>query len=37
MEELKQYQKLDKDRRCIEYTIHDKELHTTRAKLEEVK
>ncbi|CAB4012064.1 structural maintenance of chromosomes 3-like, partial [Paramuricea clavata] len=35
MEELKQYQKLDKDRRCIEYTIHDKELHTTRAKLEE--
>ncbi|XP_028403208.1 structural maintenance of chromosomes protein 3-like [Dendronephthya gigantea] len=35
MEELKQYKKLDKDRRCIEYTIHEKELQTTRAKLEE--
>ena len=35
-EELKQYQKLDKDRRCIEYTIHEKELLATRTKLEEV-
>ena len=35
-EELKQYQKLDKDRRCIEYTIHEKELQATRTKLEEV-
>ena len=36
MEELTQYQKLDKDRRCIEFTIHEKELQTTRAKLDEV-
>ena len=35
-EELKEYKKLDKDRRCIEYAIHQKELHVTRIKLEEV-
>lgn len=36
MDELKQYQTLDKDRRSIEYTIHEKELQATRAKLEQV-
>ena len=36
-EELEQYQKLDKDRRCIEYTIHEKELQVTKTKLEEVR
>ena len=35
-EELKQYQKWDKDRRCLEYTIHDKELRETRDKLDSV-
>jgi len=33
-EELKQYQKWDKERRSLEYTIHDKELRETREKLE---
>lgn len=33
-EELKQYQKWDKERRCLEYTIHDKELRETREKLD---
>ena len=37
MEELKVYQTLDKDRRCIEYTIHEKELRSAREALEEVK
>nr|QIC49990.1 structural maintenance of chromosomes protein 3 [Actinia equina] len=35
-EELKAYQKWDKERRCLEYTIHDKELRDTREKLEEL-
>ncbi|EDO34136.1 predicted protein, partial [Nematostella vectensis] len=35
-EELKAYQKWDRERRCLEYTIHDKELRDTREKLEEV-
>ncbi|XP_032229709.1 structural maintenance of chromosomes protein 3 [Nematostella vectensis] len=35
-EELKAYQKWDRERRCLEYTIHDKELRDTREKLEEL-
>ncbi|KXJ23506.1 structural maintenance of chromosomes protein 3 [Exaiptasia diaphana] len=35
-EELKAYQKWDKERRCLEYTIHDKELRETREKLDEL-
>ncbi|XP_065648082.1 structural maintenance of chromosomes protein 3 isoform X2 [Hydra vulgaris] len=35
-EELKQYQKWDKKRRCLEYTIHDKELKETREKLDQL-
>lgn len=35
-EELKAYQELDKMRRSLEYTIHDKELRDTREKLERV-
>ncbi|CAN6456211.1 unnamed protein product [Victoria cruziana] len=35
-EELKKYQQLDKQRRSLEYTIFDKELHETRSKLVEV-
>jgi len=35
-EELRQYQKLDKMKRSLEYTIHDKELKETRKKLEEL-
>ena len=35
-EELKAYQELDKQRRSLEYTIHDKELRDTREKLEQV-
>lgn len=35
-EELKAYQQLDKTRRSLEYTIHDKELKTIRNKLEQV-
>ncbi|GBG85239.1 hypothetical protein CBR_g39805 [Chara braunii] len=35
-EELKKYQQLDKQRRSLEYTLHDKELADTRQKLEEV-
>mgnify|MGYP003457261980 CR=1 FL=1 len=34
-EELKAYQELDKQRRSLEYTIHDKELRDTREKLEQ--
>ncbi|CAH8341807.1 unnamed protein product [Eruca vesicaria subsp. sativa] len=35
-EELRKYQQLDKQRKSLEYTIYDKELHDTREKLEEV-
>lgn len=35
-EELKKYQQLDKQRRSLEYTIFDKELHETRRALEEI-
>lgn len=35
-EELKAYQDLDKMRRSLEYTIHDKELRDTREKLEKL-
>ena len=35
-EELKEYQKWDKMRRSLEYTIHDHELRDTRKKLDEV-
>ena len=36
-EELRAYQNLDKMRRSLEYTIHDKELRDTRSKLEQVR
>ncbi|GFS26293.1 structural maintenance of chromosomes protein [Elysia marginata] len=35
-EELKEYQKWDKMRRSLEYTIHDQELKDTRKKLDEL-
>merc|ERR1712042_304874 len=35
-EELKEYQKYDKMRRALEYTIHDRELKETRKKLEDM-
>ncbi|GAB6024529.1 hypothetical protein CHUAL_009682 [Chamberlinius hualienensis] len=35
-EELKEYQKWDKMRRALEYTIHDYELKDTRKKLDEI-
>ena len=35
-EELRSYTDWDKQRRSIEYTIHDKELRDTRKKLEDV-
>jgi len=35
-EELKEYQKWDKMRRSLEYTIHDHELRDTKKKLEEI-
>ncbi|XP_059093382.1 structural maintenance of chromosomes protein 3-like [Tigriopus californicus] len=35
-EELKEYQKYDKMRRALEYTIHDRELQETRKKLNEM-
>ncbi|KAL0741024.1 hypothetical protein Bca4012_082537 [Brassica carinata] len=35
-EELRKYQQLDKQRKSLEYTIYDKELHDTREKLEQV-
>lgn len=35
-EELKEYQKWDRMRRSLEYTIHDRELKETRKKLHEV-
>ncbi|VDM02243.1 unnamed protein product [Schistocephalus solidus] len=34
--ELKEYQKWDRDRRALEYTIYDRELKETRKKLEEL-
>ena len=36
-EELKEYQKYDKMRRSLEYTIHDRELKETRKKLDDVR
>lgn len=36
-EELAQYQKWDKMRRALEYTIYNQELNETRAKLDEVR
>ena len=36
-EELAQYQKWDKLRRALEYTIYNQELNETRAKLDEVR
>lgn len=35
-EELKKYQQLDKQRKSLEYTIYDKELHDAKQKLVEV-
>lgn len=35
-EELKAYQKLDKQRRALEYTIHDHDLKDTKRKLDEL-
>ena len=35
-DELKEYQKYDKMRRSLEYTIHDRELRENRKKLEDV-
>jgi structural maintenance of chromosome 3 (chondroitin sulfate proteoglycan 6) len=35
-EELKEYQKYDKMRRALEYTIHDRDLQETRKKLSEM-
>ncbi|CAN8247051.1 unnamed protein product [Cochlearia groenlandica] len=35
-EELRKYQQLDKQRKSLEYTIYDKELHDTKEKLEQV-
>ena len=35
-EELKEYQKYDKMRRALEYTIHDRELQETRKKLNDM-
>ncbi|KAJ4724659.1 Structural maintenance of chromosomes protein [Melia azedarach] len=35
-EELRKYQQLDKQRKALEYTIYDKELHDARQKLMEV-
>ncbi|EOA26480.1 hypothetical protein CARUB_v10022528mg [Capsella rubella] len=35
-EELRKYQQLDKQRKSLEYTIYDKELHDAREELEQV-
>ena len=35
-EELAKYRKVDKERRSLEYTIYDKDLHETRLNLEKV-
>ncbi|XP_010254292.1 PREDICTED: structural maintenance of chromosomes protein 3 [Nelumbo nucifera] len=35
-EDLKKYQQLDKQRRSLEYTIYDKELHDAKQKLAEI-
>lgn len=34
--ELKEYQRWDRERRALEYTIHDRELKETKKKLEEL-
>lgn len=36
-DELKEYQKLDKQRRAMEYTIFEKELHQCKEELERVR
>mmetsp|Transcript_7907 Transcript_7907/g.33278 ORF Transcript_7907/g.33278 Transcript_7907/m.33278 type:complete len:1220 (+) Transcript_7907:138-3797(+) len=35
-EELSEYQKLDRERRCLEYTIYDKQLNSATRKLKEI-
>lgn len=35
-EELSEYQKLDRERRCLEYTIYDKQLNSAARKLKEI-
>lgn len=35
-EELKEYQRWDKQRRCLEYTIHERELKENKKKLEDL-
>ena len=35
-EELAKYRQVDKERRSLEYTIYDKDLHETRLNLEKV-
>ena len=35
-EELKEYQRWDKQRRCLEYTIYERELKDNKRKLEEL-
>ena len=35
-EELAKYRKVDKERRSLEYTIYDKDLHETRLNLDKV-
>lgn len=35
-EELAKYRQVDKERRSLEYTIYDKDLHETRANLDKV-
>ena len=36
-EELAKYRQVDKERRSLEYTIYDKDLHETRLNLEKVR
>ena len=36
-EELEKYQKIDRERRSLEYAIHDKEVSDTRAALEQAR
>ena len=36
-EELAKYRQVDKERRSLEYTIYDKDLHDTRTSLERVR
>lgn len=35
-EELAKYRQVDKERRSLEYTIYDKDLHETRTNLDKV-